>query len=137
MDMVHTQIRINVCFFSPSSNYTFERPLKEVEFVLGGQSVSVNPERLVILSLCCSRGSCRVLSCCDPASVKIQWRGGPGRSFTDSPQFGTLFFSPKLRSQRSIFRVRMEQAGSWEAVKEDALKQGCRRSFWGSAPAQW
>ena len=93
MDMVHTQIRINVCFFSPSSNYTFERPLKEVEFVLGGQSVSVNPERLVILSLCCSRGSCRVLSCCDPASVKIQWRGGPGRSFTDSPQFGTLYFS--------------------------------------------
>lgn len=56
MDMVHTQIRINVCFFSPSSNYTFERPLKEVEFVLGGQSVSVNPERLVILSLCCSEG---------------------------------------------------------------------------------
>lgn len=81
-------------FFFPPFKLYFWKTFKG-SWVCAGWPVCfcVNPERLVILSLCCSRGSCRVLPSYDPASVKIHRRGGPGRSFTDSPRFGTLYFS--------------------------------------------
>lgn len=113
-------------FFLPPFKLHFWETFKG-SWVCAGWPVCfcVNPERLVILSLCCSRGSCRVLPSCDPTSVKIHWRGGPRRSFIDSPWFGSLYFSLQTFSHREA------SAGSgWSRL---AVGRQWKRMLWNRA----